>query len=347
MKYKIYAILVAMVTFLIVLNSDSYAGNRKKAGAADAPELLIPIGARDLALGGSSIGTTRGIEAMFWNPAGLARSAYSADAIFSRLDYLAGIDLNYVAVAGKFGNLGSVGFSIKSLALGDIPVTTEDAPDGTGATIEPTFLIVGLSYSKIVNDRVSVGFNVNVISESFPEVNVSATGVSFTGGLQYTGLAGLEGLTLGVVVRNIGPQMGFSGSGLLRQGTTADVTRGETFVKIDAATDELPSTFEIGASYTVNAGELNKLEFSGMFVNNNFSDDEARFGVEYGYNDTFFLRGGFSDAPDALTNTFIFGATLGAGVRFKTGGIDIEADYGWMQTDLFNNINAFSLKLGF
>ncbi|MFQ5771992.1 MAG: PorV/PorQ family protein [bacterium] len=347
MNHNIYPLFAATLVFLLLFSIDSYAGNRKKAGVAAGAELLIPVGTRDMAMGGATIATTSGIDAIFWNPAGLARTDYSAVATFSRTTYIADIDINYVAVAGKFGNFGTVGFSIKSLAIGDIPITTEDQPDGTGASLDPTFITVGVHYGKLLIENVAVGFSVRVISENLREARVSATGFSFSAGVQYQNAGGLQGLDLGVAVKHIGPQMGFSGSGLLRDAGVEDANRGVSLVEIDAGTEDLPSTIEIGVAYTVNAGEFSKIHFATMFQNNNFSDDQARFGVEYEYNDLFFLRAGFNSSPDAPDDAFIFGPTLGAGAHVLVGGINIFADYAWQQNDFFDNQNTFSIRLGF
>jgi hypothetical protein len=347
MKFKIYPLFVATMVFLLLFSVDSFAGSRKKAGTVAAPELMIPVGARDLAMGGATIATTTGIEAIFWNPAGLARSPFNAIAMFSRMSYIADIDINYVAVAAKFGGFGSIGFNIKSLGIGDIPITTEDFPDGTGAFVSPTFFTLGVTYSKILSDRVSVGFTGTFINENLSEARVSATGFAFSAGVQYQNLGGLEGLDIGVAVKNIGPQMGFSGSGLLRQAEIDDVSRGASFIQLQGASDELPSTIEIGATYTMNAGELSKLRFAGMFQNNNFSDDQTKFGVEYEYNDLFFVRGGWDMAPNAPEDNFIFGASVGAGLHVAVGGVDLLLDYAWRDTDFFKSQNAFSIKLGF
>ncbi len=347
MKSQFYQIVAVTMIFLLFYQAEIFAGNRKKAGTAAAPELLIPVGARDLAMGGATIATTSGIEAIFWNPAGLAKTPYRADAMFSHTRYIADIDINYVAVAGTFGSFGTVGFSVKSLAIGDIPITTEDSPDGTGAFLNPTFFVVDLTYAKRLSDRVAAGVKFTVINEDLNEARVNATGFAFTAGVQYSNVGGLHGLDFGVAVKNIGPQMGFSGSGLLRESKISDASRGVSFTEIDAATDDLPSTIEIGASYTLDAGEFNKFEFAAMFQNNNFSDDQARFGVEYNLSDAFFVRGGWNSSPDAPEDAFIFGPTLGAGVRVALGGVVINADYGWVQNDVFDNQNTFSIRLGF
>src|SRR5258706_4415899 len=86
------------------------AGRPDKAGASAAPELLIPVGARSIALGGSSLATVSGIEALYWNPAGLDRSAHGANAMFSHMSYMANIGVEYVAVSNSFAGLGTLGF---------------------------------------------------------------------------------------------------------------------------------------------------------------------------------------------------------------------------------------------
>jgi len=347
MKLKFRTILVAAIGMVLILSVNSMAGNREKAGTAAASELLIPVGARDLAMGGSTIATTSGIESIFWNPAGLAYNESKATAMFSRLTYIADINVNYIGVAGTFSNFGTVGFSIKSLDIGDIPITTEDFPDGTGATVSPTFFVLGVHYAKAISDRVGVGFTINFINEDLAEARVGASGFAFSAGVQYKNLANVNGLDFGVAVKNIGPQMGYSGAGLLKSARVDDATRGSGFVQIDAGSDELPSTIELGLAYTISAGEASELMITGMFQNNNFSDDQTKFGAEYNFNNLFFARGGWDMAPDAEGDAFIFGGSLGVGFHLQVGGLDLTADYGWRQSDFFDNQNAFSVKLGF
>ncbi len=347
MNFRLKTILITATALLMMLCLQAFAGNGDKAGTTAAPELLIPIGARDLAMGGSTIASSQGIEATYWNPAGLAHLQSNASAMFSRLSYIAGIDVNYVAVAGNFGGFGTLGLTIKNLNFGSIPITTEDFPDGTGGTVDPTFLTVGLNYARNLSDRVSVGFTANFISEDLAEVRVSATGFSFSAGVQYQDFANVSGLDFGVAVKNIGPQMGFDGTGLIRQADLVDVTSSNRFVKIEASSDELPSTIELGLAYTFNAGENSKVLLAGTYQNNNFSDDQTKFGLEYTFNDMFFLRGGYDASPNASGSEFIYGGSFGLGVNLQLGGVDVTADYGWRQSDLFDNQNAFSLKLNF
>lgn len=74
------------------------------------------------------------------------------------MNYIADIGVQFGAVGVNFEEFGSIAFSIKSLSVGDIIKTTVENPDGTGQTFAPQYSTIGLSYSKMLSDRVSVGF---------------------------------------------------------------------------------------------------------------------------------------------------------------------------------------------
>ena len=63
--------------------------------------------------------------------AGLA-GLQKTEATFSHTQYFADQKLNYAAVGTNLGGFGTLGFNAKILSIGDVIVTTEDAPEGTG-----------------------------------------------------------------------------------------------------------------------------------------------------------------------------------------------------------------------
>ena len=182
------------------------AGNgitqEQRIGTNGASELLIPVGARYIAMGGAPIATVKGVDAIYWNPAGVARANYTADVMFSHMSHIADININYVALALKFGSVGTVGLNVKALDIGDIAVTTEESPDGTGALLNPQFIITGLTYSRALTDRISVGATVNLISEQLERATAST--IAFDFGVQYRDLASINGLSIAVAVKNLG-----------------------------------------------------------------------------------------------------------------------------------------------
>jgi opacity protein-like surface antigen len=349
-------IAVALLILVTVAPLALYAGGENRVGTNAASELLIPVGARDIAMGGSSVATASGLDAIFWNPAGLAKSKHSANAMFSHMNYIADIGIDYVAISSTFEGFGTLGFSLKSVGIGDIAVTNEDNPDGTGQIINPTIVNLGLTYSRLLTDRISVGVTTTLISERFDRV--SATGFAFTAGVQYSGLAGVDGLSVGVAVKNIGPQMKFDGDGLLRQGIVNDVLRPGSFYKVEAASFELPSTIELGLAYNYTLVDDNFLTINGVFQNNNFAADEYRVGVEYNYANTFFVRGGYNfseitknqsiQASSSFDKTtHIFGFTAGAGLHYPLGSLDVSFDYAYRSVKFLDNNHVFTVGLGF
>ena len=142
MKASKWFISVAVLLALVVL-ADSGIAQSKRVGTGAATQLLIPVGARDMALGGSSIANAKGAEAMYWNPAGLGRMQNSAEGLFSTMSYIADIGISHGAIAGAFESFGVVGLSITSFDFGDIPLTTEADPENVGGRFfSPSFVTV-------------------------------------------------------------------------------------------------------------------------------------------------------------------------------------------------------------
>ncbi|MEE9168098.1 MAG: PorV/PorQ family protein [Candidatus Neomarinimicrobiota bacterium] len=344
MKRLITTLLLGGIS-LGIMTSGLYAGSKQRVGTSAASQLLIPVGARDLAMGGSTVALSSGIEALYWNPAGIARSGNNADLMVSRMDYFADIGVNYVAVSGNFSGFGSLAFSVKSLSFGDIPITTEDAPDGTGGSFSPTFFTTGLTFARQLTDRVFVGVTLNLISEEFSRVQ--ASGTALTVGVQYSSFVNVPGLTVGVVIKDVGTQMQYGGPGLLRTGSFSDADRGPAFSSIQAASFDLPSTMELGMSYTVPMPGNSLVNLTGMFQNNNYSSDEYRVGGEYVFGDFAFVRGGYTLAADDDEEAYLFGPTFGGGVKLDVTGLDMAVDYGFRASEILAANHVFALKIGF
>ncbi len=340
-----------VVTVLVLCALTVFAGNKTRVATAGAQELLIPTNARGIALAGANISSVQGVDALFFNPAGIARSAHSVEATFTTMNYIADIGVNYAAVTTKAGNIGTLGLSVKSLGFGDIPVTTELFPDGTGELYSPTYVNIGLSYSTMLNDRVSVGGTMTIINESI--MSTSASGLAFDFGIQYQGL-GLQGLNLGIVVKNVGGQMKYDGSNLVRPGTLNDAERNSfpNSYKINTTAFDLPTAIELGVSYRARLNEKNAVAVMGNFQNNNFSDDEYKVAAEYAFNDLVFVRGGYTLAADAQDDaagnaSYLYGFTAGVGVQLDLGGAVARLDYAYRSIEYFDGSNVFTISLGF
>ena len=127
-------------------------------------------------------------------------------------------------------------------------------------------------------------------------------------------------------------------------------------VRTQSASFELPSYVQLGASYDLYKNEQNKASVYALYQSNNFSRDEGKVGFEYSFKNTFFLRGGYAsnfsskekiEGADQNTKTYLYGLTLGAGVKTKLGGTMVAFDYSWRQTEFFEDNQFFTLTFGF
>ena len=348
MNSKAKQVVLLLVSVCLVVTS-VYAGNKSRLGTAGAQELLIPVGARGLALGGSALSNTSGVDAIFWNPAGLARMSGGAEAMFSQMSYIADIGVTYGAVGLKAGSFGNLGFSIKSISFGDIPITNEDFPDGTGQMYSPSFIDFGFTYSSQLSDRISFGVTATLVTEKI--MSTSASGVAFSGGLQYSGL-GVPGLSLGVAIKNVGSGLTFGGSNLLVTATPANASRQSSFYNVSVSTADLPTSLEIGLSYQLSLSDDAKVNVMSQFQNNNYQDDEYKLGGEFAYNNMLFLRGGYTLAPNADKDptgqtSYQYDYTFGAGVHFDLGGVTATFDYAYRHQLILKANNVIAVTLGF
>jgi hypothetical protein len=338
MKRKILISIVMLLSLFIVLQ----AGDVSRLGTTSGTQLVIPVGARALAMGGAPLGIISGAEAIYWNPAGISTSPKS-EVMFNNMQYIADIDVNYLAFVFNGGNIGALGFHLKALDFGAIEETTEAFPEGTGNTYSPTFLVTGLTYSRLLTDRIMAGVTGKVIYESIMET--SAATLAFDLGVQYT--FG-QNLYIGLVMKNVGGKMKYNGRNLERRFgiPSSSLISDDGFFRGVPLASDIPSTFSIGVSYSVNINEENAVIVNGIFNNANAASDLLGGGLEYGFRDLFFLRGGYGyNLQNSDDN--IFGFSFGAGIKYPVGNFDFYFDYAYRElTDYFDASNIFTVKIG-
>jgi hypothetical protein len=322
-----------------------YAGDAARVGTAAGTQLLVPVGARDLAMGGSSVATTRGVDAIYWNPAGLASMRSTATGVVSTMQMFNDINVNYLGLGFKAGRLGFLGVSVKSMDFGDIKETTVSDPDGlSGRTFSPTFVTTGLTYARMLTDRIQVGLNGKLIYESVPRA--SATAFAFDIGLQYRDLGNISGVDFGVVVKNVGTDLQYSGSAFTTSAFETGVTQSQFFNRIPSS-DELPAMIELGVSYRNTIAENNNLIVAGVFENYNLGKDQFRFGAEYMFKELLALRGGYIMVNNAKSEDVEYSFTAGVGLHYNLNNVDFGFDYTYRDSQYFDGNNLFSLTFGF
>lgn len=343
MNYKIKLTGVLLIMFSFAINV--MGGPRDRFGTNAADELLIPVGSIGTSLGGSNMASITGIESMYWNPAGLSEiNSKTGEAMFSYMNYVADINMQYFGSVVKLGNFGNLGFSIRSLDFGEEElVTTISNPEGTGEKFAPTYIVGNLSFARAMTDKIYFGSTFKLISENIADV--SATSFAFDFGLQYT--AGSSGIKFGIALKNLGPRMKFDGPGLDRSYSE----NGTTVVRrITLQEFELPTNLELGLTYKANLGKENNLNMSTSFQSSSYASDEYRFGLEYIYNNNFFIRASANVYPEKEEDESLFGPSFGAGIKYPVGNVKLGFDYAYriVNTTGFNTTNQyFTVNIGF
>jgi opacity protein-like surface antigen len=344
MKFKIY---LSLILSFLLLNAEVFAGGGNRNGTAGASELLIPVGTRGIAMGSSIITNSKGLDALYFNPANLARAEHNTNLFLSNMTHIADISVQYGAISTKVDGFGSIAFDIKSLNIGDIEETTVEAPDGTGSTFSPQLMTIGLTYSNSISDRISVGLTANYISEKI--ALVSASGIAFNIGLSYSNLANINGLDFGIVIRNLGPSMKYDGSGLNVKAVSSELNRPQQYYKIEAASFELPASLEMGVGYQMQLDKQNDLLVTSSFESNNFYGDQYKIGAEYGFDKMFYARAGYSIAPEMDADYNTYGLTAGVGIHYQLSeGVNIIVDYAYraVKFDALGDNHVISVGLG-
>jgi hypothetical protein len=350
---------LGLAVLLALAASSARAGSDQRIGTSGAPELLIPVGPRASALGPSATSDISGVEAMYLNPAGLA-GLQGTEALFSHTEYFADMKVNYAAVAARSGSLGVLGFSAKVLSIGEVIVTTEQAPDGTGETFNPTFAVLGVSWARAFTDRVNFGLTVDLVNEHIQ--SMTANGVALDFGIQYA--TGWGGLKLGMAMKNFGNSMSFGGDNLdvsvLPPG--AEPSSSNRILRFSTAAFEMPSYFSLAGSYDLVRTGANSLKLMGAFQNNNFSGDNFSGAAEWNYRNVAALRGSWfgtlegeidpvtgDESSSFSTGDDLYrGFAVGGGVTVRSGTAKLGVDVAWRPVqEPFNDVYEAGLRLQF
>jgi hypothetical protein len=322
----------------------TYAGNPQRAGSAGGAELLINPWAQTTGFGNANIASVRGVESSYLNIAGMAHIE-KTEVQFVNTQWLvgSGIGISSFGLNQKVGTNGVMGLTVSSFNYGEWEVTTETSPEGTGASIAPNTLVMGLSYAQQFTQSIFGGVNIKVYNSNI--LNLNVTGLCFDAGVQYhTG--DRKEWKFGISLRNVGPAISYRGDGM---DLVLPVPHGgytQTFESRSAAF-ELPANLQLGGSYDYffSKASNDRLTFAFSFTSNSFEKDLFHFGVEAaGFDDLFMLRMGYILVDNRFDNentTAMHGFATGFSVNAPLGkGTDSKfaIDFSYRHTVVFNGI---------
>ncbi|HDQ44228.1 MAG TPA: PorV/PorQ family protein [bacterium] len=334
-----------MTLFLILLVCvPLFSQKVTKVGTTASGFLNIDVGARAVGMGSAYVTVSDDPTAIFWNPAGLARMQ-SAQAMFSHTAWIADIAFNYAAIGLPVRGLGTVGVAATFLTMDDMERTTIDQPMGTGEMFSAGSYCFTLSYARSLTDRFSIGGNVKYVNEKIYHSN--ASGIAFDVGTLFE--TQFNGLMIGMSISNYGTKMRMSGRDMQVQVDVDPRIHGNNpNINANLQTDayDMPLMFRVGIGMDVLKGAGNSnLILAVDALHPNDDVEYLNIGAEYTFNRMFSLRGGYKSmfARDSEE-----GLSLGGGVRYRIAGFtELMLDYAYHDFGLLNNVQKFSITLGF
>lgn len=332
--------------------------------------LNIGAGARGLAMGNAQVASVSDATAGYWNPAGLVGVKDNPNAGIMHADYFAGIGkYDYASLAIPVqNNKRTIGFSLLRFAVDDIPNTLYLVePDGsinynniqTFSSADYAFLF---SFAQNIRETettgLSFGANAKIIYRKVGTF-ANAWGFGLDAGVQMRG----EKWRLGLVARDLTTTFNaWSFKFTEREKEVLYLTNNEIPVK---STELTAPRLVLGGAYQFNIGSNVKLlaeanvdlTFDGK-RNTILSSDpisaDPHLGLEAGFKDVFFVRGGITNFQQALkdgdtTNqkkVWIYQPSVGAGFKIN----NVMLDYAF--SNLANQSNplfthVFSLRINF
>lgn len=294
---KLLLTLLAALSCPIMANADS-------AGTTVFNFLSFDTSARAVGMGGAYTALASNSTALAYNPAGLTRGSAN-EAAFMHNQHFQGITQEYFSYASS----GGWGASLNYLSFGDIPKTTISNPSGTGlGEVALRDMAVGVGYATALSKNVLFGAGVKLVRESI--AGEKAQGFMFDGGILFN-VPAVENLTLGLALKNIGPN-----------------------IKFQETNEALPHAVHAGAAYNFNCYRQ-KTTVSLDAQKTKDEDVVFKLGAEVLAGGIVPLRAGFTTANDD-----------GPGISVGTGysSQNINLDYAYVPFKDLGNTHRFSIS---
>lgn len=336
---------IIFAVVLLLFTSGTFAqGGVSKTGTTAAKFLSIGIGARANAMGGAYSAVANDATALHWNPAGIA-SVTEYQTMLSHTSLFADINLNFVGFVLPIETIGAIGLSVTALDYGEMEVTTEYFPEGTGETFTAGSYAFGLSFARNITEDFALGITAKYVTENI--YNSSASGFAFDIGTLFN--TPFYGVKFASSITNYGTKMQMDGQDLLIQYDSDPASSGNN-ESLDAylGTDEfnLPLRLQIGLSRDFNFLNNQRLTIAIDAAHPNDNNQWVNVGGELAlFNEMISLRGGYKTLFLDDTQE---GLTLGFGLNYS--GLEffrITIDYSFQEYKYLDNIHTFGVLLGF
>ncbi len=317
------------------------------------PFLRISPDARAGGMGDLAIAMSPDANSPFWNLAKVPFAKKKTAIAVNYTPWLKDLGLNDVYLASMAGyhqldDQQAISSSLRFFSLGNIQLT--DYSGNILNTVKPSEFSIDLGYSRVLNQKMSIGVALRYINSRLVVGDVG-TGVVYKAGnalagdvsLYYNGTneEGL-GLTWGVVLSNLGSKIGYTNDSRNKDYIPANLGLGVAYgmainesnkitVGLDVNKLLVPSAPSATGNYSIDSSNLANYRSSSVISSwmKSFSDGtnqvnslQVSLGAEYNYNDQFFLRSGYFYENKNRGNRKFF--SVGAGFNLDNMSINFS-----------------------
>ncbi|MCU7495542.1 MAG: UPF0164 family protein [Ignavibacteria bacterium] len=332
---KLFLVLLIVSPALLMCQSIT------KTGTTVGQFLKIGVGSRAAAMGGAFSASSDDISSTYWNPAGLARIS-SNEASFNHVKWFADINLENAAFATNIQGFGTVGAFVSVLTTSEMMVTTIDMPEGTGEFFKYNNLAVGLSYARNLTDNFSIGFNAKYIGENI--WHMKAQGFAVDLGTLYR-IPIMNEFRIAASISNFGTKMKLDGRDALNIKPVGSGDANLINTDVEMEEFDLPLLFRFGVASDIIKSESSRLTVALDAIHPNDHTEYVNTGLEFAWNETFYLRGGYNSLFEKDTEK---GLTFGFGLNYRMFDFaNVVVDYAYEDMHRLNSVQYISLGLKF
>ncbi len=332
MKPRLSSLALALLFVLSPASSkaqDSSNGStlRSQSSTAETARfLLAPIGARTVGLAGAVAASRADVEGVLWNPASAAGIDRPTAYFHVANDF--GTSSQVLGFMGRWQSV-RVGLAYYHFGLGSIDARDESNQDLGSISLDDDALILTGGYG--LSAAVDLGVSYKLVrlssacSGDCASFDGKSVGHAFDIGAT-ADIAAARGLSVGAVLRNLGPGIRFNGA---------------------STTDPMPTRFRLGAALDATRAFLSGEERFGIVLQadleqtvTEFDDLEAHLGLEASLRGILYVRGGY-----AWTAAGRRGPALGIGLRYDRLVVDLGRAFNDFSD--FDSDSPFQLSLSF
>jgi len=316
------------------------------------PFLRISPDARAGGMGDVGVATTPDVSSNFWNLAKVPFTKTDNSIGLTYTPWLQSLGLNdvYLLCASgyhKVDELNAISASIRYFSLGNIQFTDNNGNDLNN--FSPKEYAFDFGYTRKLGDHLGLGVSLRYITSKL--ANGAIDGVVYKTGTSIAGDISLykhapnengEGVSWGISLSNLGGKIGYSDDALNKDYIPANMGLGIAYTSVPNESSRLTYALDINkllvpaapvstGNTTIDSANLLSYKtqsvvsswFKSFSGGNQAQLLQASAGIEYGYNDQFFIRGGYhyEDASQGDLKYF----TLGLGLKYNV--IDINLSY--------------------